>query len=150
MLTRAPIHASGFASRNALISGVVEEQLDREDEARSEAQRAETQLRDAQLARQLEHGELDLEAVFHRQWLFVAATCELREPGDFITATIGRSPIVVLRDQHGEVGRHGGLGNVEHVGQFARTQRPLLQVLQYLAAGRIRQRFKDCAHVIDY
>ena len=47
--------------------------------------------------------ELDLEAVFHRQWLFVAASCELREPGDFITTTIGRSPIVVLRDQHGEV-----------------------------------------------
>ncbi|GHF30684.1 AI-2E family transporter [Deinococcus metalli] len=46
----------------ALISGVVEDQLGREDEARLEAQRAEIEARDAALADQLERGELDLEA----------------------------------------------------------------------------------------
>ena len=47
--------------------------------------------------------EADLEAIFYRHWLFAAATCELAEPGAFVTLTIGRSPILVLRDQHGEL-----------------------------------------------
>ncbi|WP_412029088.1 AI-2E family transporter [Deinococcus yunweiensis] len=51
----------------ALISGVVEDQLTREDEARTEAQKAATDARDATLIRQLERGELDLEAVLEPQ-----------------------------------------------------------------------------------
>lgn len=51
----------------ALISGVVEDQLTREDEARAEAQKAATEARDAALARQMERGELDLEAVLEPQ-----------------------------------------------------------------------------------
>lgn len=47
--------------------------------------------------------EADLEGIFHRHWLFAAATCELAEPGAFVTLTIGRSPILLLRDQHGEL-----------------------------------------------
>ena len=47
--------------------------------------------------------EADLEAIFHREWLFAAASCELREPGDFVTLTVGRSPLLVLRDQRGEL-----------------------------------------------
>ncbi|WP_240741601.1 AI-2E family transporter [Deinococcus sp. KSM4-11] len=47
----------------ALISGVVEDQLDREGEVRAAALKAETEARDAELATQLERGELDLEAV---------------------------------------------------------------------------------------
>lgn len=51
----------------ALISGVVEDQLTREDEARTEAQKAATDARDATLIRQLERGELDLESVLEPQ-----------------------------------------------------------------------------------
>lgn len=47
----------------ALISGVVEEQMDREEEARKAADRAIQEVRDAELERQLQDGELDLEAV---------------------------------------------------------------------------------------
>lgn len=47
--------------------------------------------------------QADLDAIFYRNWLFVAATCEIREPGEYVTVTVGSSPIVVLRDQHGEV-----------------------------------------------
>lgn len=47
--------------------------------------------------------EMDLEAIFHREWLFAAAACELREPGDFVTLTVGRSPLLLLRDQRGEL-----------------------------------------------
>jgi phenylpropionate dioxygenase-like ring-hydroxylating dioxygenase large terminal subunit len=44
---------------------------------------------------------LDLAAIFERQWIFVCASCELRKPGSFVTVTIARSPIVVLRDRDG-------------------------------------------------
>jgi phenylpropionate dioxygenase-like ring-hydroxylating dioxygenase large terminal subunit len=44
---------------------------------------------------------LDLAAIFERQWIFVCASCELQKPGSFVTVTIARSPIVVLRDRDG-------------------------------------------------
>ncbi len=47
----------------ALISGQVEEQLEREDEAREAAVKAEQAARDAELVRQAEEGELNLAAV---------------------------------------------------------------------------------------
>src|SRR5579875_3252270 len=46
---------------------------------------------------------LDIEAIFHRRWLFAGATCEIPKPGDYFTLTIGRSPIVVLRDRAGDI-----------------------------------------------
>jgi Rieske 2Fe-2S family protein len=46
---------------------------------------------------------LDLRAIFHREWIFVAATCEISEPGQFVTVTIGTSSIIVLRDRSGEI-----------------------------------------------
>lgn len=45
----------------------------------------------------------DMEAIFHRQWLFVAATCEIREPGQYVTVSIGDTPIIVLRGRDGEI-----------------------------------------------
>lgn len=47
--------------------------------------------------------ELDLEAIFYREWIFAAATCELPEPGNFVTFMIGRSPILVVRDRAGSI-----------------------------------------------
>ena len=47
--------------------------------------------------------EADMAAIFHREWLFAAASCELREPGDFVTLSVARSPLLVLRDQRGEL-----------------------------------------------
>lgn len=43
----------------------------------------------------------DLDAIFHRHWLFAAASCELREAGDFVTFSIGPTPILLVRDQGG-------------------------------------------------
>ena len=43
--------------------------------------------------------EADLQAIFYRRWLFAAASCELAEPGAFVTLTVGRSPILLLRDE---------------------------------------------------
>ena len=45
--------------------------------------------------------EADLQAIFYRHWLFAAASCELAEPGAFVTLTVGQSPILVLRDDGG-------------------------------------------------
>ncbi|GGM35022.1 AI-2E family transporter [Deinococcus arenae] len=46
----------------ALISGVVEDQLEREEEAREAVRKARAEVQEAELERQLEDGELDLEA----------------------------------------------------------------------------------------
>ncbi|GAA1989298.1 aromatic ring-hydroxylating dioxygenase subunit alpha [Amycolatopsis minnesotensis] len=42
--------------------------------------------------------DLDLAAVWTRQWIFVAAEGELPEPGDYVTAAIGPYSIIVVRD----------------------------------------------------
>jgi Rieske 2Fe-2S family protein len=45
----------------------------------------------------------DIEAIFNQSWIAAGAVCELPEPGSFMTFTIGRSPVIVLRDNAGEI-----------------------------------------------
>ncbi|MER9371940.1 aromatic ring-hydroxylating dioxygenase subunit alpha [Mesorhizobium sp. M0491] len=45
----------------------------------------------------------DVEAVFFKEWLFVAPECELPDPGDFVTVQIDTTPVVILRAQEGEL-----------------------------------------------
>src|SRR5258707_3723873 len=45
--------------------------------------------------------DIDLDIIFHRRWLFAGFECEVERPGQFFTVTIGRSPIIVLRDPGG-------------------------------------------------
>jgi len=47
--------------------------------------------------------QLDIEAVFHNDWVFVANGCEIPEPGDYLTLTIDKAPLIVLRDQDGQL-----------------------------------------------
>lgn len=47
--------------------------------------------------------ELDVAAVFGRQWIFVASEPEVHEPGDFIIVDIGPYSLIVLRDDDGDV-----------------------------------------------
>ncbi|MGI5454613.1 aromatic ring-hydroxylating oxygenase subunit alpha [Streptomyces sp. CA-249302] len=47
--------------------------------------------------------DLDIEAVFARSWLFVAAEAELPEPGDYVTVTLGPYSMILLRDDDEEV-----------------------------------------------
>ena len=47
--------------------------------------------------------DLDIEAVFARSWLFVAAEAELPEPGDYVTVTIGSYSVIVVRDDEEDV-----------------------------------------------
>ncbi len=50
--------------------------------------------------------ELDLEHVFARQWLFVAAVSELPLPGAVLTWSIGRDSVLLMRDTDGTVSAH--------------------------------------------
>lgn len=47
--------------------------------------------------------DLDIEAVFARNWLFVAAEAELPEPGDYVTVALGPYSVILLRDDDEEV-----------------------------------------------
>ena len=47
--------------------------------------------------------DIDLEAMFYRRWIFAGLECEISEPGEYFTLAIGRSSIIVLRDDEGEV-----------------------------------------------
>jgi len=47
--------------------------------------------------------EADLDAIFHRHWLNVAVVADVPEPGDVYAVDIGRSPIIILRDDAGEI-----------------------------------------------
>lgn len=41
--------------------------------------------------------------IFERSWQYVGRLEQVRDPGDFITAVIGRVPVVVLRNRRGEL-----------------------------------------------
>jgi len=45
--------------------------------------------------------DLDLAAIFTRQWLFVAVDAEIPAPGDYTTVDIGPYSVIVLRDDEG-------------------------------------------------
>ena len=47
--------------------------------------------------------ELELDAIFNREWHCVGREDEFAEPGAYRTLTIGRDPVVVLRDAGGEL-----------------------------------------------
>ncbi|MGP3989306.1 aromatic ring-hydroxylating oxygenase subunit alpha [Streptomyces sp. 3N207] len=46
---------------------------------------------------------LDIEAVFARSWIFVAAEAELPEPGDYVTVAVGQYSVMLVRDDDEEV-----------------------------------------------
>ncbi|MBW8834541.1 MAG: Rieske 2Fe-2S domain-containing protein, partial [Burkholderia sp.] len=47
--------------------------------------------------------EEELERIFYKTWVWVAHDSELPKPGDFVTTTIGRQPVIVVRDKTGAV-----------------------------------------------
>ena len=47
--------------------------------------------------------DLDMAAIWTKHWLFVAAEAELPEPGDYVTVEVGRTSVIVVRDDDEEV-----------------------------------------------
>ncbi len=45
----------------------------------------------------------DLRHIFGKHWVFVATEPELPEPGDYVAVNIGRTPVVIVRDDDMEV-----------------------------------------------
>jgi Rieske 2Fe-2S family protein len=46
---------------------------------------------------------LDMEAAFHASWLMIGFSVEVPKPGNYLAMTIGRTPVVVVRDRAGMV-----------------------------------------------
>ncbi|MEP6996444.1 MAG: aromatic ring-hydroxylating dioxygenase subunit alpha [Betaproteobacteria bacterium] len=46
----------------------------------------------------------ELDRIWHGGWLFAGFSCEIPKPGDFITLELDGTPILVMRDDAGEVG----------------------------------------------
>jgi choline monooxygenase len=47
--------------------------------------------------------KVEMERIFARSWVHVADLPELRTPGDYVTAMIGQSPVVIVRGHDGAV-----------------------------------------------
>jgi len=47
--------------------------------------------------------QVDLEQVFYREWLFAGMASQIPNRGDYITLTVGTSPVLLVRDATGEV-----------------------------------------------
>lgn len=46
---------------------------------------------------------MDMEAIFYRDWLFVAPVCELPKAGSYITHQVGAYGVIVVRGHDGEI-----------------------------------------------
>ena len=47
--------------------------------------------------------ERDLDVIFARNWIFVAAAAEVPEPGDYLTVDVGARSVIVVRDDDEQV-----------------------------------------------
>ncbi|PWJ53877.1 Rieske 2Fe-2S family protein [Quadrisphaera granulorum] len=47
--------------------------------------------------------DLDVDVVFSKNWIFVAAAAEIPEAGDYVTVDIGKASVVVVRDDDDEI-----------------------------------------------
>lgn len=43
----------------------------------------------------------DLERIYEKSWIFMGHSCEFSAPGDYITAQIGRAPVLLVRGEDG-------------------------------------------------
>ena len=48
--------------------------------------------------------ELEMQYIFEGSWVYLAHDSQLSQPHDFFTTTIGRQPIILMRNQAGEIG----------------------------------------------
>ncbi|MGB6537694.1 MAG: Rieske 2Fe-2S domain-containing protein [Xanthobacteraceae bacterium] len=47
--------------------------------------------------------ELEMERIFGRAWLYVGHASQVPEPGDYVTADLGRQPVIMVRHRDGSV-----------------------------------------------
>ncbi len=99
--------------------------------------------------------DAEMRRIFARGWVHVADLPDLRAPGDFVAATIGTTPVVVVRDHGGEVRaflnacRHRGATLAEGRGNCGRQLRCPYHAWSYGLDGRLigvpsREEFQGC------
>ena len=47
--------------------------------------------------------EAEMERIFHRWWVYVGHESEISQPGDYCLKHIGRQPVIMSRDEQGEI-----------------------------------------------
>lgn len=47
--------------------------------------------------------ELEIERIFHSTWVYVGHESEVAKPGDFVTRTLGRTPVIMVRGKDRQV-----------------------------------------------
>ena len=99
--------------------------------------------------------DAEMQRIFARSWVHVADLPDLRVAGDFVAATIGTTPVVVVRDQDGTVRaflnacRHRGATLAEGQGNCGRQLRCPYHAWSYGLDGRLigvpsREEFHGC------
>ena len=48
----------------------------------------------------------EMETIFRHSWQYVAHESEIPEPGDYVVRKMGRDPVIVVRDENGDVRVH--------------------------------------------
>jgi benzoate/toluate 1,2-dioxygenase alpha subunit len=47
--------------------------------------------------------ELEMERIFERLWIYIGHESQVKSPGDYYLAQVGRQPMVMTRDYNGEI-----------------------------------------------
>ncbi|HEV7846329.1 MAG TPA: aromatic ring-hydroxylating dioxygenase subunit alpha, partial [Thermoleophilaceae bacterium] len=87
--------------------------------------------------------ELEQKRIFAKSWQLVAHVSRLPNPGDYLTSTAGTEPVLVLRDEHGElrafrnVCRHRGSRLLNGSGQCGQAIRCLYHGWTYRTDGEL-------------
>jgi Rieske 2Fe-2S family protein len=87
--------------------------------------------------------EQELEVVFGRSWALAGHVSEVAEPGQYVTATVGREPVIVVRGNDGElralsnVCRHRASTILEGVGYTRSVMRCPYHAWTYELDGRL-------------
>src|SRR5215468_7379715 len=85
----------------------------------------------------------EMDKIFHRGWVYVGHQGEVPNPGDFRLKRIGLQPVIMVRDQHGEVHlllnrcRHRGATVCQQMQGNTRSFRCMYHGWTYLLNGQL-------------
>lgn len=60
--------------------------------------------------------DVEMKAIFEREWVFAGNSSELKKAGDYITVNVGRNSVIILRKENGDVAAY--LNSCRHRGSL--------------------------------